>query len=254
MSLRRLAVIVAFRRGSPARSRSFFTSPSATWAGTRAASRPSSRSCSGGLSRSTARSSSRCCPRSPWLPSACAWATRTGARSRRWSRSGACRREIGLWSLVSGPVDVRSFELTDVSVLLETNAEGKGNWVFGEAGAPAEARRAGRRKRHRGAGGHPARQARQRADHLSRARQAGPGSAHRDAEHRPRFRRPARDLRKRQAERAAGRGERRARAHGGALRRAKHPHGDPGRGGRPAGRCQGRPRPPGSARRRRSRH
>ncbi len=45
---------------------------------------------------------------------------------------------IGLWSLVSGPVDVRSFELSDVSVLLETNADGKGNWVFGEARAPAE--------------------------------------------------------------------------------------------------------------------
>ncbi len=40
---------------------------------------------------------------------------------------------IGLWSLVAGPVDVRSFELSDVSVLLETNADGKGNWVFGEA-------------------------------------------------------------------------------------------------------------------------
>jgi uncharacterized protein involved in outer membrane biogenesis len=45
--------------------------------------------------------------------------------------------QIGLWSLVSRPVDVRSFELRDVSVLLETNAERKGNWVFGEARAPA---------------------------------------------------------------------------------------------------------------------
>jgi hypothetical protein len=47
--------------------------------------------------------------------------------------------QVGLWSLVSGPVDVRSFELSDVSVLLETNADGKGNWVFGEARAPAPA-------------------------------------------------------------------------------------------------------------------
>jgi hypothetical protein len=46
--------------------------------------------------------------------------------------------QVGLWSLVSGPVDVRSFELSDVSVLLETNADGKGNWVFGEARAPAQ--------------------------------------------------------------------------------------------------------------------
>jgi len=44
---------------------------------------------------------------------------------------------VGLWSLLSGPVDVRSFELRDVSVLLETNADGKGNWVFGDAAAPA---------------------------------------------------------------------------------------------------------------------
>ena len=56
---------------------------------------------------------------------------------------GRVSAQVGLWSLVSGPVDVRSFELTDVAVLLETNAEGEGNWVFGEAGAPAEAREAG---------------------------------------------------------------------------------------------------------------
>ena len=46
--------------------------------------------------------------------------------------------QIALWSLLSGPVDLRSFELSDVSVLLETNADGKGNWVFGEARAPAQ--------------------------------------------------------------------------------------------------------------------
>ena len=46
--------------------------------------------------------------------------------------------QIGLWSLVSGPIDVRSFELRDVSVLLETNADGKGNWVFDAAPAPAQ--------------------------------------------------------------------------------------------------------------------
>jgi AsmA family protein len=51
---------------------------------------------------------------------------------------GRVSAQVGLWSLVSGPVDVRSFELSDVAVLLETSAEGKGNWAFGEA-APAEA-------------------------------------------------------------------------------------------------------------------
>ncbi|MDH4096403.1 MAG: AsmA family protein, partial [Betaproteobacteria bacterium] len=39
---------------------------------------------------------------------------------------------VGLWSLVSGPVDVRSFELRDVAVVLEKDADGKGNWLFGD--------------------------------------------------------------------------------------------------------------------------
>ncbi|HEY8252097.1 MAG TPA: AsmA family protein [Burkholderiales bacterium] len=46
---------------------------------------------------------------------------------------------IGLWSLFSGPVDVRSFEVRDLSVLLETGPEGQGNWVLGAASAPEEA-------------------------------------------------------------------------------------------------------------------
>ena len=46
---------------------------------------------------------------------------------------GGVSLRIGTWSLLSGPVDIRSLELKDVSVLLETNADGKGNWVFGEA-------------------------------------------------------------------------------------------------------------------------
>ena len=46
---------------------------------------------------------------------------------------------IGLWSLFSGPVDVRSFEVSDLSVLLETGPDGQGNWVLGAASAPEEA-------------------------------------------------------------------------------------------------------------------
>ena len=45
---------------------------------------------------------------------------------------GRFSTEIGLWSLVSGPVDVRSLELADVAVLLERGKDGKGNWVLGE--------------------------------------------------------------------------------------------------------------------------
>ncbi len=51
---------------------------------------------------------------------------------------GRFSMHVGLWSLVSGPVDVRSFELSDVSVLLEKNREGVGNWAFGAADEPSE--------------------------------------------------------------------------------------------------------------------
>lgn len=51
---------------------------------------------------------------------------------------GRLSAKVGLWSLVSGPIDVRAFEVSDLSVLLETGADGKGNWVFGAAGAPEE--------------------------------------------------------------------------------------------------------------------
>jgi uncharacterized protein involved in outer membrane biogenesis len=46
--------------------------------------------------------------------------------------------EVGPWSLVSGPVRIPSFQLTDVSVLLEEGPDGKGNWDFGGARTAAE--------------------------------------------------------------------------------------------------------------------
>jgi len=44
--------------------------------------------------------------------------------------------QIGFWSLIKGPPDVRQFELHDATVLLERDADGNGNWVMG---APADA-------------------------------------------------------------------------------------------------------------------
>jgi uncharacterized protein involved in outer membrane biogenesis len=44
---------------------------------------------------------------------------------------GRVSTNIRLGSLLSGPVDIRSFELRDVSVLLEKDKDGKGNWEFG---------------------------------------------------------------------------------------------------------------------------
>ena len=48
---------------------------------------------------------------------------------------GHLSARVGLWSLLSGPVEVREFRLRDTSALLETNADGAGNWEM----APAEA-------------------------------------------------------------------------------------------------------------------
>jgi uncharacterized protein involved in outer membrane biogenesis len=38
--------------------------------------------------------------------------------------------QIGFWSLISGPPDVRSFELSDATVVLERGSDGKGNWIM----------------------------------------------------------------------------------------------------------------------------
>src|SRR4029077_7677514 len=51
---------------------------------------------------------------------------------------GRFSAEVRLWSLVSGPLEIPSVELADVSVLLEEGSDGKGNWVVGKASAPAE--------------------------------------------------------------------------------------------------------------------
>ena len=42
--------------------------------------------------------------------------------------------QIGFWSLISGPPDVRLFELHDANVLLELGPDGKGNWIMGAPG------------------------------------------------------------------------------------------------------------------------
>jgi len=41
---------------------------------------------------------------------------------------------IDLWSLISGPVEIRTLELSDVAVLLEKNQDGAPNWVLKEPG------------------------------------------------------------------------------------------------------------------------
>lgn len=46
---------------------------------------------------------------------------------------------IDVWSLFSGPVEIRSLEVRDVEVLLETGPDGKANWVLTD---PAEAEEA----------------------------------------------------------------------------------------------------------------
>src|SRR3954470_830622 len=43
----------------------------------------------------------------------------------RMVQVGHLSARIGFWSLISGPIDVRSFELRDVTVLLEKRRDGK---------------------------------------------------------------------------------------------------------------------------------
>ena len=45
--------------------------------------------------------------------------------------------QVGFWSLISGPPDVRLFELNDTTVLLEQGPDGKGNWMLGAPGEEA---------------------------------------------------------------------------------------------------------------------
>lgn len=47
---------------------------------------------------------------------------------------GRVSAQVGFWSLLSGPIDVRAFELKDVTVLLERRGSDKVNWHMG---APA---------------------------------------------------------------------------------------------------------------------
>jgi len=47
--------------------------------------------------------------------------------------------QIGFWSLISGPPEVRLFELHDATILLERGSDGKGNWVMGTPEVEGEA-------------------------------------------------------------------------------------------------------------------
>ncbi len=49
---------------------------------------------------------------------------------------GRIAATIDLWSLVSGPVNVRTLELRDVTITLERDRNGSNNWTFGNPNAP----------------------------------------------------------------------------------------------------------------------
>ena len=72
------------------------------------------------------------------LPSVSVLAERVRIGNAEWGTKpqmleiGRFSTNVGLWSLISGPVDVRSFELADVSVLLEKNGEGGNNWTLSD--------------------------------------------------------------------------------------------------------------------------
>jgi len=78
------------------------------------------------------------------LPSIKVLAERVRLGNAPWGSSpqmveiGRFSAEVRLWSLISGPLEIPSVELADVSVLLEEGSDGKGNWLVGSASAPAE--------------------------------------------------------------------------------------------------------------------
>ncbi len=49
---------------------------------------------------------------------------------------GRASVDVGLWSLLFGPIRIKSLELRDVAILLEQNAAGGANWVFGSDTQP----------------------------------------------------------------------------------------------------------------------
>jgi uncharacterized protein involved in outer membrane biogenesis len=61
-----------------------------------------------------------------------------GASAPQMVEIGHFSTQVGLGSLLFGPVNIPSFELSDVAVVLEKDAEGKGNWIFGEKAAAEE--------------------------------------------------------------------------------------------------------------------
>ncbi len=78
------------------------------------------------------------------LPSVSVAAERVRLGNAAWGSApqmvevGRFSTEVGLWSLVSGPVDVRSLELGDVSVVLEKDKDGRGNWALDDGREPEE--------------------------------------------------------------------------------------------------------------------
>jgi uncharacterized protein involved in outer membrane biogenesis len=49
---------------------------------------------------------------------------------------------IGFWSLIRGPIRVKTLEVSDVDVVLETNPEGDANWTLGEPAAGGSGKQA----------------------------------------------------------------------------------------------------------------
>lgn len=75
------------------------------------------------------------------LPSLVLRAERVRVGNAAWGSApqmleiGRVAADIGLTSLVRGPVEIRALELSDVSLVLERGRDGRGNWLLGAPGA-----------------------------------------------------------------------------------------------------------------------
>ena len=67
------------------------------------------------------------------------WAMRRGARARRWPPSSTPAFEIAVAPLLHGQLHVLSVAVDGADVLVETDKQGRPNWVFDESAKPAAA-------------------------------------------------------------------------------------------------------------------
>ena len=82
-------------------------------------------------------------PRPALVATDVTFANATWGASEPMLSAGRLAVEVGLWSLVSGPIRISKLEVQDATLLLEQNAAGEANWTLLPATPPEETADAG---------------------------------------------------------------------------------------------------------------